>query len=179
MVTQESLFVIDSEFAFYGPLAFDVGKFIGNLFLAYYALDGHTTDSHPRDAQQQWLLESALGIWDGFQSGFLTLWNQNAGMGDAYPNALIEHPEEALQAIQTDFMKSLFGEVLGFAGACMIRRTVTIAQISDYTSIADRSVRAACAKRALKLGRRLLIDGNNSLPSIRHVITLVKEIKST
>ena len=78
-------------------------------------------------------------------------------------------------------MNSLFVEVLGFAGACMIRRIVTIAQIADYTGIQDRAVRAACAKRALKLGRRLLVNGNSDVtfPDIHSVITLAKEIKST
>ncbi|KAL5579436.1 hypothetical protein UlMin_011878, partial [Ulmus minor] len=41
MVTHESTQVIDPEFAFYGPMGFDVGAFIGNLILAYFAQDGH------------------------------------------------------------------------------------------------------------------------------------------
>ncbi|KAJ9175238.1 hypothetical protein P3X46_013812 [Hevea brasiliensis] len=41
MVTSNSTQVIDPEFAFYGPMGFDVGAFIGNLFLAYFAQDGH------------------------------------------------------------------------------------------------------------------------------------------
>jgi S-methyl-5-thioribose kinase len=40
MVTEDSTFVIDCEFAFYGPMGFDVGAFIGNLLLAYFASDG-------------------------------------------------------------------------------------------------------------------------------------------
>ena len=40
--------VIDCEFAFYGPMAFDIGKFIANLLLAYYAVDGHATPEQPR-----------------------------------------------------------------------------------------------------------------------------------
>lgn len=61
MVTQNALHVIDSEFAFYGPMAFDIGKFIGNLFLAYFALDGHIT-SPKRSEQQQWLLQSVTEV---------------------------------------------------------------------------------------------------------------------
>jgi len=40
--------VIDCEFAFYGPMAFDIGKFIANLLLAYFAVDGHAAPEQPR-----------------------------------------------------------------------------------------------------------------------------------
>ncbi|GKB47657.1 methylthioribose kinase, partial [Tanacetum coccineum] len=41
MVTQDSTQVIDPEFAFYGPMGFDIGAFLGNLILAYFAQDRH------------------------------------------------------------------------------------------------------------------------------------------
>jgi 5-methylthioribose kinase len=57
MVTAESFFVIDSEFAFYGPLAFDVGKFLANLLLTFFALDGHSTPAAPRADQRGAVLQ--------------------------------------------------------------------------------------------------------------------------
>uniref|UniRef100_A0A2P2JL77 S-methyl-5-thioribose kinase n=1 Tax=Rhizophora mucronata TaxID=61149 RepID=A0A2P2JL77_RHIMU len=48
MVTPESTQVIDPEFAFYGPMGFDVGAYIGNLILAYYAQDGHANLGNDR-----------------------------------------------------------------------------------------------------------------------------------
>lgn len=48
MVTLESTQVIDPEFAFYGPMGFDVGAFIGNLILAYFAQDGHADSENDR-----------------------------------------------------------------------------------------------------------------------------------
>lgn len=57
MVTQDTAYVIDAEFAVYGPIAFDVGKFLANLLLALFALDGLGTAADPRMAQRQWLLQ--------------------------------------------------------------------------------------------------------------------------
>ena len=48
MVTKDSTQVIDPEFAFYGPMGFDVGAFIGNLILAYFAQDGHADKGSDR-----------------------------------------------------------------------------------------------------------------------------------
>ncbi|MCH93396.1 methylthioribose kinase-like, partial [Trifolium medium] len=48
MVTRESTQVIDPEFAFYGPIGFDIGAFLGNLILAYYSQDGHADQANDR-----------------------------------------------------------------------------------------------------------------------------------
>ena len=43
ILTHESTQVIDPEFAFYGPMGFDISAFIANLFLSYFSQDGHDT----------------------------------------------------------------------------------------------------------------------------------------
>jgi len=48
MVTRESTQVIDPEFSFYGPMGFDVGAFLGNLILAFFAQDGHADPTNDR-----------------------------------------------------------------------------------------------------------------------------------
>lgn len=48
MVTHDSTQVIDPEFAFYGPMGFDIGAFLGNLILAFFAQDGHANGENDR-----------------------------------------------------------------------------------------------------------------------------------
>jgi S-methyl-5-thioribose kinase len=48
MATSENTRVIDPEFAFIGPMGFDVGAVIGNLLLAYFAQSGHEAAPHAR-----------------------------------------------------------------------------------------------------------------------------------
>ncbi|KEH44068.1 methylthioribose kinase [Medicago truncatula] len=48
MVTRESTQVIDPEFAFYGPMGFDIGAFLGNLILAFFSQDGHADQANDR-----------------------------------------------------------------------------------------------------------------------------------
>lgn len=52
--------MIDAEFAFVGPIAFDVGKMVGNLLLAFFASDGLASEAEPRHAQRRWLLQARL-----------------------------------------------------------------------------------------------------------------------
>ena len=48
MVTTGSTQIIDSEFGFYGPMGYDIGAFLGNLILAYYAQNGHADQANDR-----------------------------------------------------------------------------------------------------------------------------------
>ena len=59
MATPEDTRVIDPEFAFIGPMGFDVGAVIGNLLLAYFAQGGHEAAPHARDAYRRWILAQA------------------------------------------------------------------------------------------------------------------------
>jgi 5-methylthioribose kinase len=61
MVTQETTYAIDPEFATYGPIAFDVCKMLANLLLAFFAADGHAVaEGESRAFQQQWMLQVLL-----------------------------------------------------------------------------------------------------------------------
>jgi 5-methylthioribose kinase len=57
MVTGDTYYVIDSEFAFYGPMAFDIGKFIANVLLTFFALDGHSSEEEDRANQRAYMLQ--------------------------------------------------------------------------------------------------------------------------
>lgn len=58
MVTQDTTYAIDPEFATYGPIAFDVCKMPANLLLAFFAADGHAmASSESRTFQQLWMLQ--------------------------------------------------------------------------------------------------------------------------
>jgi hypothetical protein len=61
--------VIDPEFAYYGPIAFDVGKILANLLLCFFAADGHATGGWVGGCQ---LLPAALAGWRacGIRGGY-------------------------------------------------------------------------------------------------------------
>ncbi len=56
MCTEDSMYVIDPEFSFYGPMGFDIGAVLGNLLLSYFSQDGHSTPTDSRKEYKEWLL---------------------------------------------------------------------------------------------------------------------------
>jgi 5-methylthioribose kinase len=159
MVTETDTRVIDPEFAFMGPMGFDLGAVIANLLLNFFSQSGHEATPGARDPYRDWVLGAAEGFWEGFRAKFLALWRSGAG-GDGYPRDLFadEPSRLRLAAAQEAFMDRLFAETLGFAAAKMIRRILGLAHNIDLEWIADERLRATCEARALTLARDLMVN---------------------
>jgi 5-methylthioribose kinase len=157
MVTENDSRVIDPEFAFYGPIGFDLGAFFGNLLLSWYSQPGHSTPNDDRVDYQAWILRQTKIFWETFRSCFLALWSGDA-KGDAFPAAVFSAPQDtaALQAARSVFLDSLFADMLGFAACKMIRRILGFAHVIDFECIQDAALRADCEAGALTMAHMLL-----------------------
>jgi 5-methylthioribose kinase len=173
MVTAGDTRVIDPEFAFYGPIGFDLGAFFGNLLLSWYSQPGHATPQDDRVAYQRWILDQVRVFWDSFRRCFLTLWAERAH-GDAYPISMFGRPEDApsLEAARATFLDGLFADMLGFGACKMIRRIVGFAHVIDFEWIKDPTARAHCEEGALGMARKLLTHPEE-FRSIQDVIDAV------
>lgn len=162
MVTAQDTRIIDPEFAFYGPMGFDVGAVLGNLLLNFFSQDGHARDGDDRADYKAWVLETTEAVWRGFDVAFRALW-RDARTGDAYPAAFFEDAEQPVDsdAALDRYMRALFRDALGFAGAKMIRRILGLAHNIDFEQIADKTRRAACERPALQLGRALVLGAGD------------------
>jgi 5-methylthioribose kinase len=159
MVTAVDTRVIDPEFAFMGPMGFDVGAMIGNFLLNYFAQEGHEDRPGARDDYRDWVLRTTVQIWLEFERKFLDLWRCDP-TGDAFPRQLFADPasEPQLSAERSRHMRNLFIDTLGFAAAKMIRRILGLAHNIDFEWIKSHTVRANCEARALKLARHMMVD---------------------
>ena len=159
MVTASDTRVIDPEFAFYGPMAFDIGAILANLIMSYLASPGHERVSGERRAFDAWVLETVEAVWTQFADKFLALWRAGAN-GDAYPAVLFAGPagETRLEAERQAYMDKLFSDAVGFAAAKIIRRILGLAHNLDFESIEDVKLRATCEARSLRLARAMMLD---------------------
>ncbi len=159
MLTPLDTRVIDPEFAFVGPMGFDVGAIIGNLLIAYFSQAGHEERPGARTAYRHWILVQTEQVWRQFNKRFLELWDANKS-GDAYMPELFTEPQGAVAfaAEKQRFMRALFVDMVSFAGIKMIRRILGLAHTEDLESIKDPASRAGCERKVLTLARRLVLD---------------------
>ena len=175
MANERETYVIDPEFAFYGPMGFDTGAFIANLLLAYYSRDWHDREAGRDPAVYQgWLLGQVEAVWNAFAQKFGGIWRAHEReTGHAY----IGGPAgtRAADVFRDDFIRRLFADTLGFAGCKMIRRIVGMAKVAEITSIKDEALRARVEVRCLKLAEALLVR-RRELASIEAVTALAAQV---
>lgn len=175
MVTINSTQVIDPEFAFYGPMGFDVGAFIGNLILAYYAQDGLANEGDDRKVYKIWLLKTISDTWNLFHTKFTALWDKHRdGPGEAYLPEIYNNSELHL-LVKQKYMEELFHDTLGFGAAKMIRRIVGVAHVEDLESIEDASTRAVCERKALDFAKKLMKE-RTKFHSISEVVSAIQHL---
>ncbi|CAH9144610.1 unnamed protein product [Cuscuta epithymum] len=173
MVTPESTQVIDPEFSFYAPMGFDIGAFIGNLVLSYYAQDGHANQGNDRELYKEWILKTIADTWSLFHKKFIALWDeQKDGPGEAYLSDIYNN-SEVQNLVREKYMKDVFHDTLGFGAAKMIRRIVGVAHVEDFESISDIGKRAKCERQALNFAKLLLKERRN-FESIEAVVSTIK-----
>lgn len=90
MTDDTSIKVIDPEFAFYGPMGFDLGAFVANLLLNFFSIDGRRGSSFTvveKDNKQevyefrQWIVGEIVKFWNMFRARFLQLWAEQEYVG--------------------------------------------------------------------------------------------------
>ena len=166
--------VIDPEFAFYGPIGFDLGEFVANLLMALFATevkDKEIGKEKSSERQRAWLAASVTTFWDTFELRFRAMWRKAAaaalkGKGEEEDIKFLAR----LESEQDVFLESVRDDTVRFAGCCVLRRVVGIAHVEDFESIEDADLRAACEARALRLGREMMVGGSAAFGSFGAVV---------
>ncbi len=155
MVNQSETKVIDPEFAYYGPMGFDVGLLLANFLLGYFSQSGLA--KNPPE-YEEWLLEQLADIWIKFEQKFSLLWDHEL-KGDYLPARLLTEATRAsvIGRVRSEYVARLFEDSIRFAACEMIRRILGLAHVADMDEIADPDKRALCESRALHAARELLV----------------------
>ncbi|MER9078057.1 S-methyl-5-thioribose kinase [Mesorhizobium sp. M0895] len=176
MVTDTETRMIDPEFAFYGPIAFDVGMLLANFWMAFFSQRGHEQNSK-RDAMRAYLLDVTVETWSVFRAEFSHLWRTER-TGILYQKSLFEDQGDSLGAEQAldHMLHSIWTDLLGFAGVEVHRRILGLAHNADFETIADQDLRARCEAKALKFGRHLAVNRRqiHSIDEVNQLAALIE-----
>ncbi|HAJ37767.1 MAG TPA: S-methyl-5-thioribose kinase [Chloroflexi bacterium] len=175
MANAESTKVIDPEFAFFGPMGFDVGAVLENLVLNYLSHFAHTPDVATRREYQAYLLDLVREIWTQFAAKFDALWVEH-NCGELMPAKYWAYPggEEAFAEFRRRTLARILQEVAGFGGAKMLRRMMGIVSVWDITSITDLEQRAVAERLAIRIGSRWVTE-RHAIASVDDLLGIVRE----
>ncbi len=175
MADAEHTRVIDPEFAFYGPMGFDIGAVLENLVLNYLSHFAHTPDGAVRREYQEYLLSLVREIWMEFARKFDELWANN-NRGELAPTKYWDFAggDAAFAEFRRRYIARLLQDTAGYGGCKFLRRMMGIVSVWDFNSIADPAQRAIPERYAVQIGRRWVLE-RTRINTIDDLIAIVGE----
>lgn len=144
-IRPDSTKVIDPEFAFYGPMGFDIGAVFANLLLNYAAQEGWSPDQASREDYRAYLTDTIKEAWEHFETGFRKLWNEHG------TDRIAKTP-----GYQDWYMKKVLQDTFGYTGSKMVRRVYGLAQVADINQLKDEAAKERAQRISLSIGTALI-----------------------
>ena len=121
-INEEGIKVIDPEFSFYGPIGYDVGNVIGNLFLCWAS----KLYSYNNDCDfLMWIEKTIIDIFDQFKEKATKKLIEEANC-NLYTDAFI-----------ASYVQQMMSDAIGMAGTEMIRRVVGDTKVQEIQELAE------------------------------------------
>ena len=137
-INEKGIKIIDPEFSFYGPMAYDIGNVIGNLYFPLYRAKFFMEDSKKKEEFINWLEKCILDIPILFSEKCKLLWEKYSN------DKLLKNKK-----FRDYYIENIVKDSLAYAGTEIIRRTVGDAKVLELTNLET-------SEKKLELERRLI-----------------------
>lgn len=158
---EEETKVFDTEFAFVGPSAFDIGLLIGNILINFVSWSGKDQAAEAIADYRHYLAETIVDIYLLFEKKFLANWEQG-----------VEDVAARVPRYRDFYMRNLFVDTIGYAATVMIRRMHGLAHNIDVDGIEDLERRRDVQILVLETAEELMMN-RQSFAHMGEVMKLV------
>ncbi len=135
--------VLDPEFAFYGPMGYDIGNVIGNFFFPW--ANKHFTEGPS---------ETTEAIAECIRR-FCTLMREKLS---AKYDELVTYPLYRNDIFKKKYIDAVMADSYGYAGTEMIRRTVGAAKVMELTTVTDAAAKIPMERALITMGMELILN---------------------
>lgn len=161
-IKPDSTKVIDPEFAFYGPMGYDVGNVIANLIFAWANGDATIEDRSERKKYTEWIEKTIVEVIDMFRDKFLKAWEKNV--------TEIFAKEEGFDKW---YLNTVIRDTAAVTGLELNRRIVGLAHVKDITDIADEKKRLRAERICLTAAKNFIKNRETYLTGKDFLATLI------
>ena len=134
---EQGVKIIDPEFAFYGPMGYDIGNVIGNLFFSWAnkAFTGAGAE------QTQAVRGLIAGLCD----------RTAEKLSEKY-DEIVTFPLYRTEGFKKAYLDGVMADSYGYAGTEIIRRVVGDSKVMEVTSVTDPAQRIPMERALIKMG---------------------------
>ena len=149
-INKEGMKVIDPEFSFYGPMGYDIGNVIGNLFFSLINRKHLMEDGKEKEEFLNWLSQSIRDIFDMFIEKFHKKYKE-----------VVKDPMYTNEKFEDWYLGQVLADSMGSAGLEIIRRVVGDSKVMEVTSIENIEKRVAVERELINIGIRFIKERYN------------------
>ncbi|WP_428770809.1 S-methyl-5-thioribose kinase [Treponema sp. HNW] len=158
-INEKGIKVIDPEFAFYGPMGYDIGNVIGNMF---FALAHKSFCESENKTFISWAEQCIADIVDLTEAKLAKKYDECV----SFPLYTGEFKKSYLARVKADS--------LGFAGTEIIRRVVGDTKVKELSSVKDGAVKIRMERALILTGENLIMNRHKNL-SGKNIVNLFKK----
>ena len=140
-VKKDSTKVFDPEFAFFGPMGYDIGNVIANLIFAW-----DNGRAYGAEAFCQWILKTIEETVDLFCKKFVACFDE------CVTDRMAKTP-----GFREAYLASILSDTAAYTGTELHRRTVGMANVKDVTTIKDEAARVHAEKVNILAGKDYIL----------------------
>lgn len=165
-IKQGSTKVMDPEFAFYGPMGYDIGNVVANMIFAWANGDATMEEGNGKKTYLAWVEQTVVDTVDLFKKKYLAAFDKH-----------VVEPMAKTPGYKEYFLDTILADTAGVTGIEMIRRTVGLAQVKDLTTIPDRQKRARAEKIVILAAKEFIMqrsgfpDGKSYLDCLKKIVS--------
>jgi 5-methylthioribose kinase len=148
-INKEHTFIFDPEFAFYGPMGYDIGNVIANMFFAWCNGDATIEDEEEKEKFCSWCLSAIEEVVDLFVKKYNQVY-------DEYATEIMAK----VPGFKEWYLKGILSDTAGMAGLESIRRIVGMANVIDITTISNEKKRSRAEKIVITLAKNYIMNRN-------------------
>jgi 5-methylthioribose kinase len=168
-VKDGSTMVLDPEFAFYGPIGYDVGNVIANLLFGWVNAEATMTDNMKKHKYQMWVEDAISNTIDLFKAKALKILKEEAADRMAQTCGFAEW-----------YVGDVLSDTAGVAGLEINRRIVGSAKVKDIAEIKIPEQRTRAEKICIMAAKEYIMEryslyqcGEDYIKTIKKYATIV------
>ncbi len=145
-INKDGLKVIDPEFAFYGPIGYDIGNVIGNLYFSLahaYFIGGENSEFI------KWVEKMIVDVYE------LSRKKMIAKMDELIEDIVYTNE------FRKQYIESIMSDALGYAGTEIIRRTIGDSKVAELNSLELSDKKLRMERDLVNIGILLIMNRKN------------------
>lgn len=146
-INDERMKAFDVEFAFYGPMGYDVGNVLAHTVFALSYNEACCKDDAKKENFKSWSYSTLKDVVDLFKEKFIKKYDE-----------IVTDDIAKTPGFKEYYLDGVIEDTVGAMGTELLRRVVGVAKVKDITLIEEENLRSEYEIKLLSLAKKAIMN---------------------